>query len=109
MSACLYCAPAVTPTKGSRSEQRIMAHVPLSGRCSWEAKICSWLRSGMRCLSGMVRELVRRLNGATLRLRVVDDDRRPRLELLLHVQDLRYKRHFLCTVGRCPRGSRRLR
>jgi hypothetical protein len=29
---------------------------------------------------------------------VVDNDRRPRLELLLHLQDLRFKRHFLYTV-----------
>src|SRR5215468_12227258 len=52
----------------------------------------------MCCLSGMVPSLIRGLNGATLRLRVVDNDRRPCLELLVHLHDLCFERHFLRPV-----------
>jgi hypothetical protein len=41
MIACLYCAPAVTPTKGSRSEQRIMAHVPYLAAAPGHAPGCA--------------------------------------------------------------------
>ena len=48
-----------------------------------------------RSSSGTVRELVCGLNRATLCVFVVDEDRRPCVELLLHLEDFRGKRDVL--------------
>src|SRR6266852_1194035 len=68
----------------------------VSSRLSWCQ--CRRIDRGLSRMSGMVRKLVHGLNRATLGGLVVDEDRCPRVELLLHLEDFRGERDFLCTI-----------
>jgi hypothetical protein len=61
----------------------------------------------MKRLSGIVHSLVRRLNCATVGVLVVDDDCSPRVEVLLHLEDVHDERDFLGAIGGSLAGHNR--
>ena len=68
----------------------------VSSRLPWCQ--CRRIDRGLSRMSGMVRKLVRGLNRATLGGLIVDEDHRPRVELLPHLEDFRGEWDFLWVV-----------
>src|SRR5712691_9723838 len=78
---------------------------PPSRRLPWCQ--CLGIGRGMSRMSRMVRELVRGLNRTTLGVLVVDEDRRPRVELLPHLPDFGSERDVLGAVVGALAGHER--